>query len=179
MAARQRVRERKNQQTAEGGKEEAAGGSSEQGKRPTGARPPPNRRRPGGAMAGQGVRHVQRGRLPVPGTADRPADGGPAGGGSGARGQRATHDRRGPPKQNRVRFGAGSAAPCQARRPAGRGVWERRTWRAGWLPQQPAEERGRIFAFYVVRPLPRGCGGGRAGDRRAAGRAHRRSAATP
>jgi hypothetical protein len=31
-----------------------------------------------------------------------------------------------------------SAAPCQARRPAGRGVWERRAWRAGWLPQQPA-----------------------------------------
>ena len=31
-----------------------------------------------------------------------------------------------------------SAAPCQARRPAGRGVWERRAWRAGCLPQQPA-----------------------------------------
>ena len=31
-----------------------------------------------------------------------------------------------------------SAAPCQARRSGGRGVWERRAWRAGWLPQQPA-----------------------------------------
>jgi len=34
--------------------------------------------------------------------------------------QRGEHKRRGPPKQNGVRFGAGTAAPCQARLPARR-----------------------------------------------------------
>ena len=77
-----------------------AGECSEQGKRAISARPPPS------------VQRVQRGRPP---TAAQPEAE------SAAPPQRGEHKRRGPPKQNGVRYGAGSAAPCQARRPAGRG----------------------------------------------------------
>ena len=77
------------------------------------AEPPTPRR----GYGGQGVRRVQRGRPP---TAAQPE----------AEAQHAASVRAQAPRP--------SGAPCQARRSAGRGVWERRAWRAGWLPQQPA-----------------------------------------